>query len=135
MAKFYSASTGGFYASEIHGSDMPDDVVGITDEAWLTLCAGLADGKSISAAPDGRPELAEPPAPTKDELIAQAEDRKNELRAGADYAIQPLEDADELGIATDAEKARLSEWKTYRVKLNRVDTSAAQDIIWPEEPS
>ncbi|EKP6447356.1 tail fiber assembly protein, partial [Escherichia coli] len=26
-------------------------------------------------------------------------------------------------------------WKKYRVLLNRVDTSVAPDIVWPDEPS
>ncbi|EBX9481592.1 hypothetical protein DUA64_25650 [Salmonella enterica subsp. enterica serovar Abony] len=36
------------------------------------------------------------------------------------------------GIATDDEKAKLAEWKKYRVLVNRVDTSSP---IWPEIPS
>ncbi|EDS2906156.1 tail fiber assembly protein, partial [Salmonella enterica subsp. houtenae] len=35
-------------------------------------------------------------------------------------------------IATDDEKAQLTEWKKYRVLVNRVDTSRP---IWPEIPS
>ena len=34
--------------------------------------------------------------------------------------IQVLNDAYELGIATDKEKIKLTEWKTYRVMLNRI---------------
>ncbi|EKK0235785.1 tail fiber assembly protein, partial [Escherichia coli] len=26
-------------------------------------------------------------------------------------------------------------WKKYRVLLNRIDTSTAPDIVWPEIPS
>ncbi|HBD5449293.1 TPA: tail fiber assembly protein, partial [Escherichia coli] len=37
-------------------------------------------------------------------------------------------------IATEEEKAFLAAWKTYRVLLNRVDTSTAQDIEWPALP-
>lgn len=135
MAKFYSALTCGFYSSEIHGSDMPQDAVSITDEAWLKLCDGLAEGKVITTATNGQPKLARPPAPTKNEQIAQAEDEKNVLRANADYVIQPLQDADELGIATNDEKTLLNQWKAYRVALSRVDTSNAPDITWPEKPS
>lgn len=35
-------------------------------------------------------------------------------------------------VATDDEKAKLAEWKKYRVLVNRVDTSSP---IWPEIPS
>lgn len=135
MTKFYSASTGGFYSSEIHGNDMPGDAVGISDGVWQKMCDGQAEGKIIIADAGGKPTLAEPPGPTKDEQIATAEDEKNVLRANADHIIQPLKDADELGIATDSEKVRLNQWKTYRVMLNRVATSTAPDITWPEKPA
>ncbi|ECW0880022.1 tail fiber assembly protein, partial [Salmonella enterica subsp. enterica] len=45
--------------------------------------------------------------------------------------IAPLQDAVDLGIATDDEKAQLDEWKKYRVLVNRVDTSAPS---WPDKP-
>ncbi|HBA5448361.1 TPA: tail fiber assembly protein [Escherichia coli] len=40
-----------------------------------------------------------------------------------------------MEIATEEEKALLAAWKTYRVLLNRVDTSTAPDIEWQEEPN
>lgn len=135
MAKFYSATTGGFYSSEIHGSDMPADVVSITDDAWKRLCDGQAAGKIITSTATGKPRLSDPPALTKQELIVQAEDKKNTFRTDADYIIQPLQDAADLNIATESEKALLSQWKAYRVQLNRVDTSAPPDIIWPQKPA
>ncbi|EER2546013.1 tail fiber assembly protein [Escherichia coli] len=39
-----------------------------------------------------------------------------------------------LEIATEEENSLLEAWKKYRVLLNRVDTSTAPDIEWPEEP-
>ncbi|EME5337343.1 TPA: tail fiber assembly protein, partial [Escherichia coli] len=39
-----------------------------------------------------------------------------------------------LEIATEEEKALLAAWKTYRVLLNRVDTSVAPDIEWLIQP-
>ncbi|ENY9400323.1 tail fiber assembly protein [Salmonella enterica] len=46
--------------------------------------------------------------------------------------IAPLQDAVDLGIATNDEKAQLDEWKKYRVLVNRVDTSNPD---WPEKPA
>ncbi|HFR1576947.1 TPA: tail fiber assembly protein, partial [Shigella sonnei] len=48
--------------------------------------------------------------------------------------IAPLQDAVDLEIATEEENSLLEAWKKYRVLLNRVDTSTAPDIEWPEEP-
>lgn len=36
---------------------------------------------------------------------------------------------------TDDELLQLKTWKKYRVLLNRVDTSTAPDIDWPEKPT
>lgn len=47
MAKFASMSTRGFYTPEIHGENMPADVVEITDEFYLELLEGQSNGKVI----------------------------------------------------------------------------------------
>lgn len=52
----------------------------------------------------------------------------------ANRTIVPLQDAVDIGIATDAEIARLAEWKRYRVELSRIVISKAPDIKWPVRP-
>nr|WP_309484686.1 tail fiber assembly protein [Candidatus Pantoea persica] len=52
----------------------------------------------------------------------------------ASARTQPLQDAVDLDMATEAEKAQLVVWKKYRVLLNRGDISKAPDIEWPEAP-
>lgn len=72
---------------------------------------------------------------TKEELIATAEEQKQSLMSVAADAIAPLQDAIDLGMATETENSRLLEWKKYRVLLNRIDTSLAPDIDWPSLPN
>lgn len=74
-----------------------------------------------------------PPVP-KEQLIAEVEQKKQSLLAEANNAISPLQDAVDLDMATEEEVAALQEWKKYRVLLNRVDTSTAPNIDWPEKP-
>ncbi|MBX9269579.1 tail fiber assembly protein, partial [Chromobacterium violaceum] len=59
------------------------------------------------------------------------------LRARADAAVVPLQDATELGIATPAEAALLTAWKRYRVELSRVPAQQGypSDINWPQKPA
>lgn len=52
----------------------------------------------------------------------------------ANVRIQALSDAVELGMATEEETTLLTEWKTYRVLLNRLDMTSAPDIDWPQAP-
>lgn len=57
---FYSASTGGFYSREIHGDNMPADVVEITAEEHSSLIEGQSQGKVIDFDEEGHPFLADP---------------------------------------------------------------------------
>ncbi|WP_236721585.1 tail fiber assembly protein [Edwardsiella piscicida] len=75
-------------------------------------------------------DIANPP-PTQDEVIAEAEAKKIQLRATADAEIAWRQDAVDAGIATAAETAALAEWKRYRVLLMRVDTAAP---VWTTAP-
>jgi hypothetical protein len=71
---------------------------------------------------------------TADELKEQATHKRDYLLEQAAKIIAPLQDAVDLDIVSDAEKASLLAWKKYRVLLNRVDVSQASDIDWPEAP-
>ncbi|EPX3668825.1 tail fiber assembly protein [Citrobacter koseri] len=71
---------------------------------------------------------------SQNELIEQAETKKTELLSAAAAAIAPLQDAVDIGEATEEESAFLLEWKKYRVLLNRIKPADAPDINWPEVP-
>ncbi|WP_162285874.1 tail fiber assembly protein [Pantoea stewartii] len=68
---------------------------------------------------------------TKEELTAFAEAEKAKRLLAASKIVAPLQDASDLDIATEEEKARLLSWKKYRVMLNRVDTAKPD---WPQTP-
>jgi hypothetical protein len=70
MAMFYSASTGGFYLTAVHGNTMPADVVEISAEEHQALLEGQAAGGSIAPGEDGRPTLEFAPP---EELLARAQ--------------------------------------------------------------
>ncbi|HHS2249699.1 TPA: tail fiber assembly protein [Salmonella enterica subsp. enterica] len=90
-----------------------------------------------SVSPDGEYQKWDGKAWVKDEAaetaarLHEAEGTKSRLLQMASGKIAPLQDAVDLGIATDDEKAQLDEWKKYRVLINRVDTSAPS---WPDKP-
>lgn len=135
MTKYFAASTNGFYSPEINGTDIPKDAVEITEEKWVALLNGQSEGKLISADKAGNPILVDFPAPTKEEIITMAGSQKARMIAEATVQIGPLQDAEDLGIATDEEAKALKEWKTFRVMLSRVDASKAPDITWPQQPA
>lgn len=132
--KKYSPSENAFYDPEIN-IVIPEDAVQITDNEWSDLLTGQAKGKLIACGADLRPCLTEQQPPTADDLISQAEDKRSRLRTEADKIIQPLQDANDLGIAADDEASQLIAWKKYRVMLMRVNTEDAENIMWPVKPS
>lgn len=67
--------------------------------------------------------------------IASANTTKSRLIKIASEQIQPLQDAVDLDMATEAEKNMLNEWRKYRVLLTRVGTGSAPIIAWPELPA
>ncbi|MEN4634424.1 tail fiber assembly protein [Pantoea agglomerans] len=132
--KKYSPSNNAFYDTAIN-KEIPGDAINITDKTWSDLLAGQAEGKLIACGIDMLPCLTDQPLPTSEELISQAEDKRSRLRAEADTAIQPLQDASDLGIATDDEASQLVTWKKYRVMLMRISTEDPENIFWPEQPT
>jgi hypothetical protein len=81
------------------------------------------------------PEREPPPvpAPTADEVLAQ----RDALLAVAALRIAPLQDAVDLDVETGDEVAALTEWKQYRVDLNRIELQAGfpDAIEWPVAPT
>ncbi|WP_246316644.1 tail fiber assembly protein [Scandinavium goeteborgense] len=140
MTIYFSASAMGFFDDSLKADykksgSWPPDAAQITQVKYETLLNGQSNGNIITVNESGSPILTAPPPPTPEESIAQAETTKSSLMATASAAIAPLQDAVDLGIATDKEVEQLNAWKTYRVEVNRVDTSTAPDIEWPSTPS
>jgi len=134
---FTSKTTRGFYDPQINGDNMPPDAVEITDSLYSQLMNGQSNGQLISWADDGIPYLADPPAPTKEQLAQEATAARDQLLRAAATRIAPLQDAVDLDDATAAEVAELKAWKQYRVALNRIDQQPGYPttIEWPISPA
>ncbi|WP_236328254.1 tail fiber assembly protein [Enterobacter bugandensis] len=100
---------------EVAPENVPDEFTAAGEKALGG--AFLFDGGEIIAAPI--------------DYEAEAERKKLELLNQANNVIATLQDAVDLGMATDKEEKKLPEWRKYRVLLNRVDTTRPE---WPEPP-
>ena len=69
-------------------------------------------------------------------LKLQAENKRDELLQQAAIRIAPLQDAADLGEATDADTANLALWRRYRIAVNRVPDQPKfpSTISWPSPP-
>lgn len=110
----------------------PEGGVDVSDEVFAEFMEGR-EGKKISTDSEGRPCWVD------DESISEMNKSVNSnqlenLMSMASSKISPLQDAVDIGIATDEENASLLAWKKYRVALMRTDISAGE-ILWPDFPS
>jgi hypothetical protein len=98
----YSASTGGFYSRDIHGSNTPGDVVEITEEEHSVLLAGQSLGQIIAPDSNGHPALHEPviAAPTVANLCASIDAAADAARSKV--AGDPLRAVEYEKSATEA---------------------------------
>ncbi|MCX4187159.1 hypothetical protein [Methylophaga sp. OBS4] len=63
MTKYYSAQENGFFDSDIHGENMPGDIVAISETEYSEIIEGQSLGKIISADSQGKPILSDRPVP------------------------------------------------------------------------
>lgn len=140
MSYGYSATTNTFYVIEEKddfqaNGTWPDDVTPITDEEWNTYRVQGQRGKVRGADSQGRPCWIDTPQLTPVQQVEIASWEKAARLEMAGKAIAPLQDADDLGVATAEEKPLLLAWKKYRVLINRIDVAQGDAIAWPEVPS
>ncbi|TWD52495.1 tail fiber assembly protein [Pseudomonas sp. SJZ131] len=101
-------------------------------EHSVTLHVSVAD-----LAPFEMPPIAIEPAAAPVDPVAVAITETARLRAVADYAIAPLQDALDIDEATDEDITLLKAWKKYRVALNRATDQPGYPttIDWPSVPA
>lgn len=73
------------------------------------------------------------PPPTSEQIRVANAMQRDQLLDTAKLALDPLQDAVDLGIAQPADETMLTAWKTYRVAVNRVDLTLASPV-WPAPP-
>ena len=83
---FYSKSTGGFYSREIHGENMPADVVEITSEQHSALIEGQSNSKVITSDGNGFPILIDPII-TSEQLQQQTNAQARTYLASTDWYV------------------------------------------------
>lgn len=138
MGYVYRPKTGAFYSDLLEADyraagTWPGFFVRVTDEDYRNLMDGLAQGKIIVPNKQCYPVLQEPPAPTRDELIAEAEEKRRELIESALQSISVIQLKQMNGRSlTEKEVTRLNDVLDYIEALEAAETYAAPDIHWPE---
>ncbi len=138
MGYVYRASTGGFYCDELEAEyrkagTWPGFFVRVSDEDYRNLMEGLSQGKIIVPNKQCYPVLQERPAPSLDELIAEAEEKRRALIESALQSVSVIQLKQMNGRSlTEKEVTRLNDVLDYIDALEAIETDAAPDIHWPE---
>lgn len=82
---------------------------------------------------EGKIIKGEPRIPALNEETARA--IKSSLFREATTRIQLLQDAVEMEMQATGDNVKLTDWKKYRILLDRVNPSTAPNIKWPEMPA
>ena len=126
----------------LHPADNPAEVSISFEDGLLTVTV-TKEGEPYDLTVMITLHILVPDLPPQEELpppaIDSVEAVQNQiahLRAGADYAIAPLQDAVDIDEATEAELVTLKAWKKYRVALNRVPEQDGYPLAidWPAAP-
>jgi len=137
-----------------YGDDLPSDSVDISEEEYRGFYLSINNGCRIYIKnnafeiSDKKPGkyhdwdsaslswviTEESRAKMDSDLIRSNVHKKQSLMAEASSTIAPLQDAVDIGIATDEEKSILDKWKNYRVVLNRLSVTSSSNVDWPAIP-
>lgn len=125
MAYKFSPSTKGFYIDGVH-SNIPSDVVDVTDDEHSAIFQGLTDGKVIGVNPkNGHPMVVDgQPIPLTWDLVRTIRDNM-------------LDDTDWTQVTDNAlTEDQRDQWKTYRQKLRDITKTYSDPtaVVWPVKP-
>ena len=113
----------GFYLTHIEES------VEITDEYWQELLDGQSHGKQIVSNEVGYPILADPPAPTIEELEQGVRTKRDNLLKETVDSVNSMRWEALSEVQKDA-------WRVYRQALLDVPQQEGfpNNVIWPTKP-
>lgn len=128
--KYYSFSTKGYYTPEVHGENMPSDVIEMTDEIYNQVFEAQCNGYVLEACNVNGLKAVPPPAKTKEEKAADARFERDNLLSDLDKLVNnPIR----WSAYSDAYKTALT---TYRQNLLDVPQQVGfpDNVVFPKVP-
>jgi hypothetical protein len=116
MQRFYSPSTGCSYLPSVHGDNMPNDVLEITEEVYLAVIGNPAPGKIRAHDKQGMPYLIDPPVVVPDPAAQERKWRDAEL-SSVMWLRERHRDQQEIGGDTTLSGDQFSELLVYMQQL------------------
>lgn len=116
MAKYYSPSERGFFSKDIHGTNMPADIIELSDDEWKELLSAQAAGKSIQPGVHGGPIAAER-VPSLEECKTQLLMLRDQALSGTDWLVARHRDELEVRSQTTLTAEQYTALQRWRAQL------------------
>ncbi|MNQ04615.1 hypothetical protein D3C85_173330 [compost metagenome] len=110
MTIYFSKSKNGFFRSEIHGDNKPEDCRSISEEVYLSLIEQQSLGKLIKSDEQGLPIAVDNIPSLAALMLDERIWRDSELRR-ADVELNKVQDSDPKSTGS------VSDWRLYRKAL------------------
>ena len=132
MKIYYSASEQGFYIEGVN-QQLPDDAREIEQSRYERL---LQDNHKLGMWIDfsSSPPLSREVIKTREQLSAEALQKKEMLIESARVRISIWQTKLMLGRLSDDERDWLNKWLDYIDAVQAIDTSAGSGLVWPVPP-
>ncbi|ASG41950.1 tail fiber assembly protein [Enterobacter roggenkampii] len=132
LNQFYSIDQKQLY---INAGSWPDDASDVSDDIFNEYSSTPPEGK-IRGVDNGMPVWVDVPPPTTEQLVSQAELKRQELIDEAMQSISVIQLKLQAGRKlTTAETTKLNAALDYIDAVTATDTSTAPDVKWPERPA
>ncbi|MFV9327034.1 tail fiber assembly protein [Citrobacter europaeus] len=136
----YSPSTNSFYPDDLlsvydDAGTLPNDLTPVYEDVFRKFTVTPEAGKMRVAGSDGLPAWGDIPPPSHEELIAIAEQVRQQLLTHADAVMLDWRTELMLGEISGANKAKLSAWLAYKNEVKPIDvTTDPEHVNWPVPP-
>lgn len=121
----YSAQEKGFYTEEIHGENMPSDVVDVSKEEHEYLMTGQAKGMVIEPNSNGHPVLVDPAQPSTEDKKLLCKNMAKQFLVETDWS--QYSDVSETLLNKE-------EFDIYRAVIRGLLLRPIPDPVWPKQP-
>ncbi|VEJ54298.1 tail fiber assembly protein [Pragia fontium] len=140
MSYFYSAHENAFFPAKfkeayIAANTWPEDLLEVSVEIFNQYSIQPPEGKIRVAGVDGLPTWISIPEPIKTQYVATAEIEKYNRISEANRITQTWQTQLILGIISEQDREKLTNWMLYLQAVQAIETQAAPDIDWPKAPA
>lgn len=137
----FSPSKNAFYPyllkeNYLSAGSWPDDGIDVDEAIFNEFTREPPEGKVRSAGSDGLPIWIDAPALTQEQLVAAAENERQQMLKHADAVMLDWRTELMLGEISDDNRAKLSAWMEYKNEVKAVDvTIDPEKVNWPVAPA